>query len=74
VIGRPSTSNAPRPDHLRSDRDVGTDGWRVTPRRDGLDGQPSLAAWAAIADLRFAAWFLWMTPLDAALSSSREAF
>ena len=23
----------------------------------------------AIADLRFAAWFLWMTPLEAALSS-----
>jgi hypothetical protein len=27
----------------------------------------------AIADLRFAAWFLWMTPLLAALSSWRVA-
>jgi hypothetical protein len=35
--------------------------------------QPSVAAWAVIADLRFAAWFLWMTPLEAALSSSRDA-
>src|SRR3954453_22723033 len=26
-----------------------------------------------MADLRLAAWFLWMTPLVAALSSSREA-
>src|SRR3954468_23375540 len=26
-----------------------------------------------MADLRFAAWFLWMTPLLAALSSSRDA-
>src|SRR6476659_437917 len=26
-----------------------------------------------MADLRLAAWFLWMTPLLAALSSSREA-
>ena len=33
----------------------------------------SEAAFLAIADLRFAAWFLWMTPLEAALSSLREA-
>jgi hypothetical protein len=26
-----------------------------------------------MADLRLAAWFLWMTPLDAALSSLRPA-
>src|ERR671920_1791352 len=26
-----------------------------------------------MADLRFAAWFLWMTPAEAALSSLREA-
>ena len=31
------------------------------------------AACFAIADLRFAAWFLWMTPLEAALSSLRVA-
>ena len=29
------------------------------------------AAFLAIADLRFAAWFLWMTPFEAALSSLR---
>src|SRR5690349_19820879 len=66
--------NAPRPDHLGGDRDVGTHSWRVAPVcRGGRGDQPSLAAWAAIADLRFAAWFLWMTPAEAALSSCREA-
>ena len=33
----------------------------------------SSAARLAMADLRFAAWFLWMTPLLAALSSCRQA-
>src|SRR5205823_4732874 len=36
-------------------------------------GQPSLAAREAMADLRLAAWFLWITPLLTALSSWREA-
>ena len=31
------------------------------------------AAVLLMADLRFAAWFLWMTPFEAALSSLREA-
>ncbi len=35
--------------------------------------QPRCAALVAIADLRFAAWFLWITPFDAALSSARLA-
>ena len=33
----------------------------------------SEAACLLMADLRLAAWFLWMTPLDAALSSALEA-
>src|SRR5690606_8653984 len=33
----------------------------------------SEASFFAIADLRFAAWFLWMTPLLTALSSLRDA-
>ena len=33
----------------------------------------SCAARLAMADLRLAAWFLWMTPLLAALSSLRTA-
>ena len=49
---------------------------------EGALGAPGLArgarnqielALAAIADLRLAAWFLWMTPLDTALSSARVA-
>ena len=32
-----------------------------------------LLALVAMADLRLAAWFLWMTPLDAALSKARDA-
>ena len=41
---------------------AGVDGSsRAGPQRE--------AAFLAIADLRFAAWFLWMTPLEAALSS-----
>ena len=35
----------------------------------GCEGPQREAAFLAIADLRFAAWFLWMTPLEAALSS-----
>src|SRR5690606_24772455 len=42
------------------------------PRR-GAGLRQSDAARRAIADLRFAAWFLWMTPLEAALSSLRAA-
>lgn len=38
------------------------------PRRRSGKNQ-SEAAFEAMADLRFAAWFLWMTPFDAALSS-----
>ena len=40
--------------------------------QDGPDGYPAVArpaARLAIADLRLAAWFLWMTPLLTALSS-----
>ena len=40
--------------------------------RVGGRGGQSEAAFLAIADLRLAAWFLWMTPLDAALSSLRR--
>src|SRR3954469_11111592 len=41
------------------------------PSRTGRCGKGPQreAAFLAIADLRFAAWFLWMTPLEAALSS-----
>jgi len=46
-------------------------GSRAT-RAEGGRGQSELARWA-IADLRLAAWFLWITPLLAALSSSRDA-
>ena len=42
-------------------------------RRLECGGPQREAAFLAIADLRFAAWFLWMTPLDAALSSLRAA-
>ena len=43
-----------------------------SPGRPPSDGQAwSSAARLAIADLRFAAWFLWMTPLLAALSRLR---
>ena len=51
----------------------------TTTRPEGPDGswragqRQSEAAFLAIADLRFAAWFLWMTPLEAALSSLLEA-
>src|SRR6478736_5434152 len=38
------------------------------PVRD-RSGDQREAAFLAIADLRLAAWFLWMTPLEAALSS-----
>src|SRR6478735_11087292 len=38
------------------------------PVRD-RSGDQREAAFLAIADLRFAAWFLWMTPLETALSS-----
>ena len=41
--------------------------------RPGGGVDQSDAAFLAIADLRFAAWFLWMTPLEAALSSLRAA-
>src|SRR5690606_3972648 len=36
-------------------------------------GRQRLAAALLMDDLRFAAWFLWMTPLEAALSSLRLA-
>jgi hypothetical protein len=37
--------------------------------RGGANQADSLAMRLAMADLRLAAWFLWMTPLLAALSS-----
>ena len=44
---------------------------RRRPQRGGAFAAATqrAAAFLEIADLRFAAWFLWMTPLDAALSS-----
>ena len=44
-------------------------------RRSSVDAvrRQSVATFLASADLRFAAWFLWMTPLLTALSSLREA-
>ena len=42
-------------------------------RRLAAEGPQREAAFLAIADLRLAAWFLWMTPLEAALSSLRAA-
>src|SRR5215213_9262435 len=44
---------------------------RVTPRARCAAQRPAACFW--IADLRLAAWFLWMTPADAALSSLRVA-
>src|SRR5215510_15253829 len=41
--------------------------------RAGVQLLLSSAARLAMADLRFAAWFLWMTPLLAALSRLRQA-
>src|SRR5262249_12528727 len=50
------------------------------PPGEALGGRPRARdqAWSsalrlAMADLRFAAWFLWMTPLLAALSRPRQA-
>ena len=47
-------------------------GWSVGPSWDRPAGQASAPSWAAARfirrDLRLAAWFLWMTPLAAALS------
>src|ERR1700677_707579 len=41
--------------------------------RSSAQADWSSTSFLAIADLRFAAWFLWMTPLETALSSLREA-
>src|SRR4051812_41142457 len=38
-----------------------------------LEGPQREATCLWMADLRLAAWFLWMTPLEAALSSARTA-
>src|SRR3712207_6805479 len=44
------------------------------PHTEGLTRRPQTeAAFFASDDLRFAAWFLWMTPLLTALSSLRDA-
>lgn len=47
---------------------------RILDRRpDPQEALRALAARRAMEDLRLAAWFRWMTPFDAALSSRREA-
>src|SRR5688572_12274476 len=45
---------------------------RVGLEKD-LDQAAMPDSFLAIADLRLAAWFLWITPLETALSSLREA-
>ena len=42
---------------------------KVSTGQREAGGRQREAAFLAMADLRFAAWFLWMTPLEAALSS-----
>src|SRR3954447_16952433 len=64
---QPTTNSAGPP------KGTGADGVRgcaaaVLPRQAQTE-----AAFLARADLRFAAWFLWMTPLLTALSSLRDA-
>ena len=69
---------SPRPSS-RSARPGQADPKRPTapPMRDGAVGRGAAAQRAAarlaIADFRLAAWFLWMTPFEAALSSLRAA-
>ncbi len=69
--GRPGGRGRP----ALSDRG-GTHGGPAPERGPALRGgseDQALAADLAMADLRFAAWFLWMTPLLTALSSLRLA-
>ena len=60
-----ASGHAKTPEHLL--------GARRGEKREKARPEARSARRLAIADLRFAAWFLWMTPLATALSSLREA-
>ena len=60
---------APAPDAAKAPPRRGGAFGQAAARRGRQSARQSDAACLAMADLRFAAWFLWMTPAEAALSS-----